>query len=796
MRGQKTSVCWSLPNQQPDRCSEDKTQQMDCVETGYCCFDKGDFLGDNLEGSTQETNQTCPHLDSESGCSPQPEQAGVDISNLEKCLARRRDRHRPKSANLQNNEVVYPYKPTRSLQRGTIRRFKEPFNIGPVTTAQPISTIKPGGMFMVTGSSVDQYGSYDDPYSTAMFNLNNNYGWCSLPEDEESSIRWSAIQTEDTPYSITTSLTFLGSTLDGPVIYDEDMAGLFYTVPNQVGGNPNYSTFLNLNEINTHLSTLSRKMGFEPLGGSNGIGLPTQLGIYPTASNPKMQVLRGDALRNIIVDPASAGVTYLAKTIGTSIVVQNSYGINYTCHSWNSGTTQWPGCIPLATFLNQTQLTLDPLGKELRCILMNDWIFFYVSNKVSSEQDSLHGSVKQLLMLSRYNSFHNERCVRNGEWTGSDDVKGKKNTNMAQLTKRLQKLEMDKKNKKKNKSKQKKQVKLVVRQERQVLPMSECARHFLRAIADPFNPRSTGVCIPTSPARETMKTRAFMKLNVAIGAGGVGFICFSPCTANDSPTVWFTNATFTGTTTQLYSSGDTLVTGVSSANMSTLPFAKASLLPSGSLAPAVGGLVACFGVRARCTAPELDIGGTAVSYVSPSRSSVAGQTIANIQSFSSADTVIIDSKRRWVEAHAYASNPMEMTYELQERLPTSDWGNPTSVGVALYPMSGGETTGDATPRCSAPIGLIAFTGTPGNTFYVEIITHNEYYGMATQAMSTPKIADPVGLDNVITIADRAISIMSADNLRWATSIGRAVGQIASEFYGYNTRRSIRRLTNS
>lgn len=113
-----------------------------------------------------------------------------------------------------------------------------------------------------------------------------------------------------------------------------------------------------------------------------------------------------------------------------------------------------------------------------------------------------------------------------------------------------------------------------------------------------------------------------------------------------------------------------------------------------------------------------------------------------------------------------------MTFDVEERLGNNQINTNKGQSAMYYPLSGGntDTPNNTTTAAGGFPMAICITGKPGVQYQVEVVAHVEYYGPATQAMSTPSIADPEGLAKVISAASKAPQIKQARGFDWKKAV--------------------------
>jgi len=271
----------------------------------------------------------------------------------------------------------------------------------------------------------------------------------------------------------------------------------------------------------------------------------------------------------------------------------------------------------------------------------------------------------------------------------------------------------------------------------QSLPLGECAKKYMTAIADPWNPEAEGACIPTFPSRPSQKVAVFARVTAAIGTSGFGFITVMPTLASDAPAAYVSTNLYAGTTVNT----NTATTGVNAVfNNSPYPSASFNETGSGGASSVAGRIVSC-GVSSEYTGTVLNMGGLYYSLVDPNHESQDTFGTNNLANQRECKIERITGNKVWLCASS--QNATEVAYP-------DDWA-PLSANVetirSLYPYSRGQRSASVA-NVGAPIMTIMFTGTAGNTFEIEIVQHTEFVGLSAAAMLTPTHSDARGFEIV------------------------------------------------
>lgn len=318
------------------------------------------------------------------------------------------------------------------------------------------------------------------------------------------------------------------------------------------------------------------------------------------------------------------------------------------------------------------------------------------------------------------------------------------------------------------------------RMEQGALTLHQGTGAYYAALATPFSMQARGCGVPSFPSVASQKATGFLNGVAVVGVNGMGFLAVSPCLANDAGVVYYSEATYGQNSIQI----DPSATGQTSRNMTSLPWDGDLLVDGTASAPSsVRGRIIATGVRVRYIGTELERGGRLVTYVSPSHSNLNGASFDRLAS--RAEAVRLPVSREWVEMTIFANTTDELEYpgHLYGAVGQSEYIR------AVYPCSNNETLnaagGSSTFKGAVPLAFI-FTGTPGNQFEYEIITHCEYVGASTSSFVTPSHCDIEGMSKVQNAASQC------GMARGGTSDRTAERSMSSAFmsFAYENRHTI------
>jgi len=316
--------------------------------------------------------------------------------------------------------------------------------------------------------------------------------------------------------------------------------------------------------------------------------------------------------------------------------------------------------------------------------------------------------------------------------------------------------------------------------------ISSCAAKLLLCAADPWDSAAEGACLPTEPARDTMKVTAYARFSMTIGTGGVGWVMLTPSVANDYPSAWVTQAGYAGTTlvNQTDVANPVTVAGVTSVTLNS-PFKGPQLWNTqGDLSSATEvtvGRVVTSAVSVQYTGTELNKGGEFYCYDDPKRVNLYGASAATLGGYK--DCVVDTAatrKKCWVSTMPLTD--AEMSLIVEERCLNNSLSSIYGLTALLYPLSAGKlnTPANVTSALGSCSTAVMVVGFPGNTFNVEVISHLEYYGVATQSMATPSVSDPMGLGKVISAVAKAPGIKQSRGGSWSSCVKRGMTMVAKE----------------
>jgi hypothetical protein len=183
--------------------------------------------------------------------------------------------------------------------------------------------------------------------------------------------------------------------------------------------------------------------------------------------------------------------------------------------------------------------------------------------------------------------------------------------------------------------------------------------------------------------------------------------------------------------------------------MNNIPYSSSQLTTGDSTnTEVIGGRIVSVGVRISYTGTTMNESGTYTIYSSRTHENICGPYYASSALGSLADTVICNITREPCEFVMSVSGPQETTFDYV----AGDYENASNY---IYPYSGSSTNlgslysyNQSGFPVGSPVGIVYFTGVPGQTFLVEAVQHLEYTGPLTAAFATPTASDTRGFEIV------------------------------------------------
>lgn len=284
--------------------------------------------------------------------------------------------------------------------------------------------------------------------------------------------------------------------------------------------------------------------------------------------------------------------------------------------------------------------------------------------------------------------------------------------------------------------------------------MSSCAAHYAAAIGAPFSPQAIGACVPTFPARPSYKVHSRITGTFYVGSN-LGYVAIAPTCTNNLASIYVTETNFSGTT---LSAG---AVGVSAIANSSNAYANGAFIPANQQADGMVGRIVSVGLRIRYIGTELERSGLIYGLVHPAHASLHSFTIPQLSSYR--ETIRRPVTRSWTTIVASAVNFDESVYpDVSDLISMTAAPHNQAQLEACFPFSGGSSVTSSNPTLGAFIMAFMVTGTQGNAYEYELITHQELVGIQVQNAVSPSHSDQVGLSNVIEIKAKA-DLLSASN---------------------------------
>lgn len=276
--------------------------------------------------------------------------------------------------------------------------------------------------------------------------------------------------------------------------------------------------------------------------------------------------------------------------------------------------------------------------------------------------------------------------------------------------------------------------------------LSECAAKYALAAVEPFNPLARGACVPLPPSVGSQKIMLFARFAVTIPAGAnYGAIWFSPTLAKDTACAYYTSGDastyYDGSAGWLKADNSDYFTQV---NFSNCPYTSADLTADN---PDVCGRIVSMGASITCTTPPLYLGGTLVTYSSPTHENVS--TIYGYDTLLGQATAVqqnMDRQLHWIACAGIEDKESVYSNDAESQI---DKLFPFSNNAALdIPIGDSETDFNGAPIMC--IALHVPTSSSDQTFNIQVVEHVEYSGKRTASLQTPTHVDIVGTAQVRT----------------------------------------------
>jgi hypothetical protein len=301
--------------------------------------------------------------------------------------------------------------------------------------------------------------------------------------------------------------------------------------------------------------------------------------------------------------------------------------------------------------------------------------------------------------------------------------------------------------------------------------MSPCVRKMFNAITSPWSPSATGACIPIFPARPSQKVTGFCRFDITVGTSGVGFVCVTPSLASDAPIALYTTSTYTGSSGPLdtaftAATGVISTTGVTSTNMSNLPYSASSFVGALGVPPQVRGRIVSSSVSIQYSGTTLQQSGLVYCYTDPAHDSTGNLGVTALSGRKEADVTPTTRDKCWVSSYPITRN--ECDYErngvpnygqsVQAGLTTTQLSRQEFIDI-IYPFANGSdfnssasaitSVATGTTYVAAPMCIIISGATAGNSYHVEIVTHAEYIGPGAEGRTTSSEFDTIGAEKLL-----------------------------------------------
>lgn len=292
------------------------------------------------------------------------------------------------------------------------------------------------------------------------------------------------------------------------------------------------------------------------------------------------------------------------------------------------------------------------------------------------------------------------------------------------------------------------------------LDLSVPAMLYLKSFLDPFDQSVKNVGIPKPGTMPSFKCTGYCRGVGFIGKQGLGFAYFMPSLANDDICIGYSRTTYD----QDYIASvatDTTAGGAYSPSclgMPNLPFNRTTLTQTGTGSNAdliVEGRIVSASFRINYTGTTLNTSGQYYAYADPDLNSIVGSSHSSTTAQTEAYTVaelgakdaceIKNADRSGISLSIIGANDNVNDYPF----------NTASNLRKTYPYANGYYQGPS-GLIGGANAVIAITGIPGQSFYLEAVVHAEYTGPGVpQALLTQSFSDTVGYHAVQMIMARA-----------------------------------------
>jgi hypothetical protein len=309
-----------------------------------------------------------------------------------------------------------------------------------------------------------------------------------------------------------------------------------------------------------------------------------------------------------------------------------------------------------------------------------------------------------------------------------------------------------------------------------------CSALYGLAIADPFNPKATGVCLPTFPSIKSQKVRRFLRLTFVVGTAGCGFITMAPSLANDSYAICTTTAAYTQTGVELFNgaagsaAGAAIFqTGVSPAYLPG-PWSTANLLAANDgvdadVSNSVQGRIVQAAMRVQYAGSLLNRGGIYTALAEPDHLPLFSNAVVTDATLGgNVEAYVMPNDGQRVQVNMLGVYPDELAYTPPTPISAFTAGFPS-----IFPMSPGAQQWNTGAVLAADHNMVIMVtgGVAGTIYQCEVVVHCEYIGRPTAGVSTPSESDVLGFQAVNaagqTLAER-IGHMGKNAVDHATTV--------------------------
>lgn len=291
--------------------------------------------------------------------------------------------------------------------------------------------------------------------------------------------------------------------------------------------------------------------------------------------------------------------------------------------------------------------------------------------------------------------------------------------------------------------------------------MGDCAKQYALAIAEPFDPRAQGACIPRTPALPSQKITTFNRFPLVAGSTDTWLaVWVAPCLANDGYIAYYT-AVPSGTTSGFtggsnFVNAANITSGVVKTISPNSPYSMASMIPTGTASANVSGRVVATAISVEYTGTALNMGGTYLLYASPSHEDIGEFTSDTLLAQDTTIQKRVGPSKNWIGVSSIQNSefeyPTNQTAAINCAFPYSSYQQAGSAGSPV--VNAGAYPQGAPVMCIMIQVPAASTGSTAASFNIQIVQHVEFVGRSTAALHSPTHSDMLGFEKVSSAASQ------------------------------------------